>query len=139
MGMGGGYGHHHPQPPTMFNAYGQPMSAAAAAAASPFMPPHMQAPSMYQQGNGGSSDMLPASVQLRLDQLAATGFCHPGEIDDRFVNYAFASKERFTSNEIGNWKPVVGRCSVDLNSLTSLRLCTALPPVLLDQVLTLLW
>lgn len=62
---GGGYGH----VPQMFNAYGQSMGT--------FIPPHMP---MYQPG---SSEMLPASIQLRLDQLAGTGFCHPGEIDDR--------------------------------------------------------
>ena len=80
MGMGGGgYGHHHPQQPAIFNAYGQPMSAAASP--SPFIPPHMQMHSMYQPP--GHGEVLPASVQLRLDQLATTGFCHPGEIDDR--------------------------------------------------------
>lgn len=62
---GGGYGH----VPQMFNAYGQPMGT--------FIPPHM---SMFQPG---SNELLPASIQLRLDQLAAIGFCHPGEIDDR--------------------------------------------------------
>lgn len=78
--MGGGsYGHHHsPHAGGMqgmhgmfnVNAYGQPMAT--------FIPPNMP---MYQPG---SNEMLPASIQLRLDQLAATGFCSPGEIDDRY-------------------------------------------------------
>lgn len=65
---GGMYGHVPPMP--LFNAYGQPMAT--------FIPPHMP---MYQPG---TTEMLPASIQLRLDQLAATGFCHAGEIDDRY-------------------------------------------------------
>ena len=76
---GGSYGHHqHHSPAGMFsvNAYGQPMAT--------FIPPNVP---MYQPGNQpGSSEMLPASVQLRLDQLTGTGFCSPGEIDDRYVD-----------------------------------------------------
>ncbi|CAM9264262.1 unnamed protein product [Laminaria digitata] len=63
---GGGYGH----PPPVFNAYGQPMGAYGP-------PPHMG------MGHPGSAEILPPSVQMRLDHLVATGFCYPGDIDDR--------------------------------------------------------
>ena len=66
-GYGGGYGH----PPPVFNAYGQPMGG--------YGPPHMG------MGHPGSAEILPPNVQLRLDHLVSTGFCYPGDIDDRSV------------------------------------------------------
>ena len=62
---GGAYG----RPPPFYNAYGQPMAG--------FFPHHMP---MYPPAN---MEVLPAAIQLRLDHLAAIGFCQPGEIDDR--------------------------------------------------------
>lgn len=62
---GGAYG----RTPHLFNAYGQPMAA--------FFSPHMP---MCPPGN---MEILPASIQLRLDHLGHIGFCQPGEIDDR--------------------------------------------------------
>ncbi|CBN78989.1 conserved unknown protein [Ectocarpus siliculosus] len=95
---GGMYGHAPPMP--LFNAYGQPMAT--------FIPPHMP---MYQ---AGTTEMLPASIQLRLDQLAATGFCHAGEIDDRCRKFlrevpehiALQAIEEFMSTERKNIRKV---------------------------------
>lgn len=52
----------------MFNAYGQPVQ--------PMFP-------QMPVGASGQMERLPASIQYRLDQLCASGFCRPVDIDDR--------------------------------------------------------
>lgn len=64
---GGAYGHPHP---AMFNAYNQPIPLPAFLSQMPMCPQ-------------GSMEPLPVSIQFRLDQLCATGFCDASEIDDR--------------------------------------------------------
>lgn len=93
---GGAYG----RPPHLYNAYGQPMAA--------FFPPHMP---MCPPGN---MEVLPASIQLRLDHLAAIGFCQPGEIDDRWGGcelwVSIRVEKAFLIVDISAWDWLPVRC-----------------------------